>query len=641
MAIPLRNCDVVMKGGVTSGVVFPLALVELSREFRFRSIGGTSAGAIAAALTAAAEYRRVAGGGATAGFDKLEKLPDYLGGSTGGQSNLLNLFPPTKNTRRLFAVATSFSGDDSTLRKCLRAVMAVLVVSVPITVACFLPTIALVLLLCAGLLPGFVPSTTGAVGALLTFVFGLMILAIVTVGRALIVTIPRNGFGFSTGRKPDDRTLPGVTEWLFNELQETAGRAATDPPLTFGDLWAAGQSFANDGARLTFLQSCEHHSDLRSINLQMMTTALSHGHPYRLPFENRIFSFNEAEFREYFPASIVDHLIASARAQAARGEEPKNDKLVQDSDAASDPQKRMYPLPPAWDMPLVVCARLSLSFPVLFSMVPLYAIDYSTSGEPRKKCWFIDGGLSSNFPITFFDSPFPRWPTFGIDLTDEHPDHKINDADPTTGVWMVNRNGDGLSEHWLPSGKSGLTIGGYVGAILDTIRNWHDNVQMAVPGYRDRIVHVKLRSNEGGLNLGMDKAKVLKLAGRGRQAGILLRSRFGDGGASAAMNWNNHRWLRYKSAVPLFRQRLRAIREGFDCPEPTSTYPNYPVLIERTTNENPRTGEWWKPGDNAKAFRTATDVLLDAGKSLGDMPPEPFEEEAPRPVPELRITPRL
>lgn len=99
MVIPQRNCDVVMKGGVTSGVVFPLALVELSREFRFRNIGGTSAGAIAAALTAAAEYRRVAGGGATAGFDRLEKLPDYLGGSTDRQSNLLNLFPPTKNTR--------------------------------------------------------------------------------------------------------------------------------------------------------------------------------------------------------------------------------------------------------------------------------------------------------------------------------------------------------------------------------------------------------------------------------------------------------------------------------------------------------------------------------------------------------------
>jgi hypothetical protein len=641
MANLLRNCDVVMKGGVTSGVVFPLALVELSKEFRFRSIGGTSAGAIAAALTAAAEYRRFGGGGTTDGFDNLEKLPDYLGCKTDGQSNLLNLFPPTKSTRRLFAVATAFLGDDSMARKCLRATGAILVVSVLTTVICFLPVILFAILLGTGLLPGPVALTTGAVATLLAFVLGLMILIIVTVVRGLVVSLPLNNFGFSKGRKPEDRPVPGVTEWLSDELQKTAGRAKSATPLTFGDLWAAGQTFDGAEARLAFLQSCEQRSELRSINLQMMTTALSHGHPYRLPFENRIFSFNEAEFRDYFPAAVVDHLIASARAQASRGQEPKNDKLVQDSDAASDAQKRMYPMPPARDLPLVVCARLSLSFPVLFSMVPLYAIDYSSTGEPRKKCWFIDGGLSSNFPITFFDSPLPRWPTFGIDLTDEHPEHRIKDADPTSGVWMVNRNGDGTSEHWLNVGKDGLTLGGYVGAILDTIRNWHDNVQMAVPGYRDRIVHVKLRSNEGGLNLGMDKAKVLKLAGRGRQAGILLRSRFGEGGASAAMNWNNHRWIRYKSAVPSFRQRLRAIREGFDYSEPIPTYANYSAIVERTTNDSPKTGEWWKLDDNARAFHAATEVLLSAGKSLGELPTEPFDKEAPRPMPELRITPRL
>jgi hypothetical protein len=36
-----------MKGGITSGVVYPLAIVEIAKAFRLRSIGGTSAGAIA------------------------------------------------------------------------------------------------------------------------------------------------------------------------------------------------------------------------------------------------------------------------------------------------------------------------------------------------------------------------------------------------------------------------------------------------------------------------------------------------------------------------------------------------------------------------------------------------------------------
>ena len=49
---PASLCDIVMKGGVTSGTVYPLAIVELARQYRFSRIGGTSAGAIAAAVTA-------------------------------------------------------------------------------------------------------------------------------------------------------------------------------------------------------------------------------------------------------------------------------------------------------------------------------------------------------------------------------------------------------------------------------------------------------------------------------------------------------------------------------------------------------------------------------------------------------------
>ena len=52
------SLDLTMQGGVTSGVVYPLAICDLATEFRFRSIGGSSAGAIAAALTAAAEMGR-------------------------------------------------------------------------------------------------------------------------------------------------------------------------------------------------------------------------------------------------------------------------------------------------------------------------------------------------------------------------------------------------------------------------------------------------------------------------------------------------------------------------------------------------------------------------------------------------------
>ena len=51
---PSRTCDIVMKGGITSGVVYPHAICELARTYRFVDVGGTSAGAIAAAAAAAA-----------------------------------------------------------------------------------------------------------------------------------------------------------------------------------------------------------------------------------------------------------------------------------------------------------------------------------------------------------------------------------------------------------------------------------------------------------------------------------------------------------------------------------------------------------------------------------------------------------
>ncbi|HKN43180.1 MAG TPA: hypothetical protein VJW23_04600, partial [Propionibacteriaceae bacterium] len=52
------SLDLTMEGGTTSGVVYPLAVCELATDFRFRNVGGASAGAIAAALTAAAELGR-------------------------------------------------------------------------------------------------------------------------------------------------------------------------------------------------------------------------------------------------------------------------------------------------------------------------------------------------------------------------------------------------------------------------------------------------------------------------------------------------------------------------------------------------------------------------------------------------------
>jgi hypothetical protein len=58
---PATQCDVVMKGGITSGVVCPEALSEIGASYRFRGVGGASAGAIGVAVGAAAEFGRSSG----------------------------------------------------------------------------------------------------------------------------------------------------------------------------------------------------------------------------------------------------------------------------------------------------------------------------------------------------------------------------------------------------------------------------------------------------------------------------------------------------------------------------------------------------------------------------------------------------
>jgi len=86
-------CDLVMKGGITSGVVYPAAVYSLHDKHKFRAIGGASAGAIAAGATAAAELGRDSGG-----FEKLNGLSTELT----RDGFLQGLFQPAKPMRASF-----------------------------------------------------------------------------------------------------------------------------------------------------------------------------------------------------------------------------------------------------------------------------------------------------------------------------------------------------------------------------------------------------------------------------------------------------------------------------------------------------------------------------------------------------------
>jgi hypothetical protein len=369
---PRLTCDVVMKGGITSGVVYPHALCELARTYRFVSVGGTSAGAIAAAAAAAAEHGRDRGG-----FAKLAALPAWIGGG----ENLFGLFQPQGGTAPYFRLFTAGLGRTGT-GKWLHVAAAALRSFPLTTLAGVAPGIALVVL-AAWTGSGALRVCAIVAGALLA-VLGLVLAFGTRLGIGLPRALGRNLFGLCSGNSPEDASPPALTPWLAALIDELAGKEGG--PLTFGDLRA------------------------KDIRLQVMTTNVTHRRPQRMPWNHQQLLFDPTELRRLFPERVVAWMEAHPPPLGDGREGERRSRML----AALAP---LRPLPDADDLPVVVAARMSLSFPLLISAVPLHALDLTRARtrkalaaveagrEPAEAleaevCWFSDGGITSNFPVT-------------------------------------------------------------------------------------------------------------------------------------------------------------------------------------------------------------------------------------------------
>jgi hypothetical protein len=286
-------------------------------------------------------------------------------------------------------------------------------------------------------------------------------------------------------------------------------------------------------------------------------------------------------------------------------------------------------LPEPARLPVVVAARLSLSFPGLVAAVPLYAVDFSlkrNQNEPETleadRCWFSDGGICSNFPVHFFDSPIPEWPTFAINLKEPHPEHPEM-------VWLPSGNGTGMlagvRRFTATSALAGLVE--FVAAILSTMKDWRDNLQTRLPGYRNRIVHICLRKEEGGLNLTMPPELIKDLTERGAMAGVALRDEF---------RWPEHIWARYRTTMCSLEQYLQGLSRAYGYPFPEDLRIRE-WLTGTSVEATP--GYPWK-NDGEKAFAAAETLklatLVEGWEDKGS-----FCASAPKSKPELRIQPRF
>jgi len=609
-----RFCDIVMKGGITSGVVYPAAVVEIAKEFVFKNVGGTSAGAIAAALTAAAERRRAKGDG-DAGFARLGQIPGYLMQN----SRLFNLFVPNAGTASLFKTVVGVFGRPR-FQPAWLAKWFGLVWAFPIASS-------------IGAIPGIVVSVAllFAYGCVATWLWvAALLLAVVAIfagmtlaiayrfARDFLGKLDANGFGMVTGIDDANRaSLGALCTWLAKEMELTAGIPGETTPLTFGMLWDAKRDVAAPGF--------EEQPATVDVNLEMITTNVTYGRPYNFPVATRVFFFDPGELKKYFPDYVVDWMVARARPLTAE-------------EAGFAPK---LPLPNMGDLPVIVATRMSLAFPILLSAVPLWAVDYTQPLSPSgtrvlEHVWFSDGGISSNFPITLFDSPLPRWPTFAINLAAFPPGQKRSD-DETKNVHMIKRNEDGVRQGF----NRFTAVPVFLAAIFNAVQNWNDNTQSVLPGYRDRIVTVYLDSDEGGLNLDMPAPVLERLQKRGSAAGTLIASRFVqpsvlDPATPHALGWENHRWLRFRSTMGALKTYLTRFSLGAGSPEPPDV--PYDALIVADAGTPVASHPLLPPASRAEV-RTLTDRAAQLGDDLGTQ--DALDDSLPKPLPGLVVRANL
>ncbi len=605
------ECDMVMKGGVTSGVVYPLTVCQLATRYRLRKIGGSSAGAIAAVLAAAAEYRRQTASGdagdgtgtsvgdgrdesasdASEGFRQLAALPVELGAAL---EPMFQPLPQTRDLADLFFVATD------TTKGWLAKLVSGATQAARLRPLTFLSGVFVALLIA---LSGFVitqaqfsPLRLG-LAMILPLIIGCLLGVLASLVRMLLdgnKVFPTVDFGIADGMTQSEEEPP-LTIWLSKKLDLVAGVSNRDRCLTLGDLWgtealADEEYVGGDGE-----QPRSRDRAKRAIDLEVMTTNLTTRQAYRLPLDSGDFVFDEGEMLALFPTRVVSTMM-------------HKESALRHPDTGGV----LWCFPEPRFLPVVVMARMSLSNPFLITAVPLYAA--TRNGGPVVRMLFADGGISSNFPMHFFDALLPVRPTFGINLTSADP------AQPETLVYRPQATDDIA----LPRARSFDTVGGFTSAVLNTMQDWSDSKQVMMQGYADRVVEVRLRPEEGGHNLRMSPQMILDLAERGSVAGEELLT----------FDWAAHRVVRYRVVMARLNDAFSHFQQTWKAEDGAL----YPGMLSDYGSDLPAGGLLgdgsWRDRD-----RVATEALISlVGQWQEDSWPA-LEQNWPQESPEVRMAP--
>jgi predicted acylesterase/phospholipase RssA len=748
---PQGNCDLVLKGGIASAVVYPPVIQELAQKYRFHNIGGTSAGALGAALAAAAELGREQGSfdRDSTSANRLEARQQIVRETEGFA---LQLFQPDPRAAPLFYTLLDFvTSKPDTAEKPSRPLFPGYLSFLPRLTWSFarhdrwffLPVLIGGVLVWWLLLNAGLPIWIRGLGGLFLGWVTALVLGLGHMYYILQFPVRQNFHGICTGR-----TMPGkqdgLIDWIHETLHRIAGRDPADGPLTFAEL-----------------AEREVAGEKQPINLQMVTSNLSHHQPYILPFRVTGFLFQEDEMLRLFPKDVVEYMkgnipphsrchdllkrrawlphdqpVALGRLDGGTVDATIQVSLVE-LNKQSGAGKGFYFLPPGDALPVLVAMRMSLSFPLMFSAVPLWTISmsafkqrkhaagsvYNLTQADLQRHWFIDGGVASNFPIHFFDAWVPRWPTFAINLT-PYPKEAFVRPQPDTAPNRVEQALVQLAERMgraevhppsisvlnlvpgaqmdsagmvrgatargaAPAGEQALkelsqegqdvfllrpteeiapvwqditSLGGLVNAIRTTMQDYRDNTQAMLPGYRERIVHIRLDASkgEGGINLNMPLSTITEIDRKGRAAASVLINEF---------DFADHRWIRFRVLMAELEQQIKRMRDRLAA-RTNSAAPVHEAASERAVpatvhgeeasaaeavvesaaqavalyarmlQANSHLPYPLAPDDVDEAYNRLT-ALYEHLKTWGDQDERLFSKDPPLPPSVLRVTPDL
>ncbi|MEO1058758.1 MAG: hypothetical protein AAFY28_17775 [Actinomycetota bacterium] len=501
---------------------------------------------------------------------------------TTGETKLQGLFVPQASTRTYFDLIwqqrkLSDAGAFARLRSLVPTVLArsSVVPSPIVALAAFVLPIAAIVWLILDPAPATIAFAVLAlvVGAVVYFVARLVVGA-----RALLSSAPtqqkENRHGLCSGASVGNTV--GLTEWLHERIEQMAGPTrVAEPsgeqrPLTYGDLREY------------------------EIGLVTLTTNLSQSSSENFPFDDNTWAFAPDDMTALFPAPVAQHIID--RGRVATRTSSQREQLE---------KQGLLQLPPADELPILLGARTSLSFPVLLSAIPLWRLTPVRQGEAwdteYHEVWLSDGGICSNLPVHLFDAPLPSRPTYGINLSSgtsgpapTSDDDAVVMSYAHNNVWRPISTGSGRT---APVTEIDSTVG-LLGEVLNTMQNWSDNSMTRALGVRDRICTIRLGPTEGGMNLDMPTATIEGLGPRGLAAGQNLawmvrgeRPLYSTAAENdddiAGAQWTRHRWTRLRSTmrgIGDYLGSMTAGREKAAVPQAGRSHPNdygYDDLAER------------------------------------------------------------